>query len=355
MEFFIHPFLTTNDFLNVNLALEDPNFGRNKDVLILGAHCGIDPIDLLDLIHDKDNGLSQTKIMHLLKIGVTSIPYLLHFTRLSDELGYEINEIKLLMQEKVDPETIFFYDQEILYQLPYFGDSFRNRINRYINLNIRPTTVISLVEAGFPIESTPSGFWDFFVPEIAKANLPLLEAVSFLSIDIKATEISSANSHILDEVLSLPSNVVKAPCSIIEFMKAGITAEEVSSFLLIGVNSPILIIEMIKSGITPEDISSFLDIGLSPLLSYMYLEKGITAQVVSSFLNIGVKSGEVKAYITAGITAKQVVPYLQIGPPNWSIPQEYIICCIVNDITPELAWAAIRKFLFVQLDSMNSL
>jgi len=321
MEYFFHPFLDAQLFLNVNLAVEDPNFGPNREILELGAHCGIDPIDLLNLVQDRHNGLNRSNIKHFLELGITSIPYFFHFTRLHDELGYHVNEIKLLMQENICPETIFSYDAKKLFKLLRFDYPYFSRTIQYLALNIRPSTVISLVEAGFPITNEFSLFWDIDVMSYAKKNIPLCEAASFVRLGIKdAFDISL-------------------------YIEAGVTAEQVHSFFQIGEKFSFEILAYIKAGLEAEQVHSFFQTGVKDIHDIVdYIEEGITAEKAISFFQIGVKlKSDILKYIEARITAQQVSPYLSCPyaqKNGISCPQ--VVQFIKSKVRPDKIESSIR-------------
>jgi hypothetical protein len=254
LELFLPPFLQAQSFLNLHSAFDDVNFGVNEEMLYLGANFGLDPHDLLKIIHDKTTGLNQKKIIKLLQNGVTSIDYISNLHRLYD-LGFTIAELRILMQASISAANVLTYDVIQLFNAIGFTSDFA--INGFTNDNIQPTQVSPFIEIGFSVDQHA------YIVGYVKNEISPSVAASFNFIGLM---------HYLP---------------ILDFIKAEISPDEVSSFYNIGIVYHKTIIRFIKAGISSNEVASFHDIGLKNVsLIFKYKNAGLTADKVSSFFQI---------------------------------------------------------------------
>merc|ERR1712034_59359 len=192
-----------------------------------GANFGLDPHDLLKIIHDKTTGLNQKKIIKLLQNGVTSIDYISNLHRLYD-LGFTIAELRILMQASISAANVLTYDVIQLFNAIGFTSDFA--INGFTNDNIQPTQVSPFIEIGLSVDQHA------YIVGYVKNEISPSVAASFNFIGLM---------HYLP---------------ILDFIKAEISSDEVSSFHDIGPKNVSLIFKYKNAGLTADKVSSFFQI-----------------------------------------------------------------------------------------------
>jgi len=322
----IGSFMDASTFQNLHRAgLEDIDFGVNEEMLVLGTEFGLEPYDLLSIVHDKSNTLSRDKVIELLNAGVINIDYISNFDRLCD-LGFSITEMLILLNASIPAQNILVYDVFQLYNALGFTSTFK--IEYFIENNASPENVYPFIQAG--ISSEDHWVW-VEIPNYIKYEIAPIDIIPFLANGVtSAFEISDfiKNSLTADEVLLFISIGVPFyyPEKMSHYKRHDVSIEQISSFIAIGYSptSSDIIVKYIENGISADEVASFKAIGIENILYNFwplsssdiiikFIENGMYADEVASFTAIGIKKLEVIVkYKNAGISATEILRTNQI-------------------------------------------
>merc|ERR1711925_60606 len=193
------------------------------------------------------------------------------------------------------------------------------------NANITTEQISSFLQNGFSL-SNP------LVVRSIHSGISAHELASFTEIGLDTIEaiMTCKNAGVTAEQIStfLENGFSLSNPHIFQYIKSEISVDEVVLFTKIDVNKIEDIIAYKNFGITAEEIISFMKIGLSrsdPLI-VQYSQNGISAQEVTSFTKLGVNTiNDIMVYKNAGINSKQIFAFRKIHFQKTSVVKYFLI------------------------------
>jgi len=272
------PFLEVASFQNLHHAgLRDIDLGVNEDMLLLGTEFGLEPCDLLKIVHDKNNKLTRHKVMELLNAGVTNIDYISNFNRLCD-LGFTITEILILLHGSISVENIFVYDLVQLYNA--LGFTSKRKIQSLMRENVRVEQILPFVQTGLDLR---------YIPDYIKYKISPIQALPFHAIGFKsAVSIKDClRDHVSPEQVSpfmQPGLFSQRRHRddlryIPKYIKYEISPIQALPFHRIGFKFAFGIRNCLKFHISPEQVSPYLRAGINPYILSQFIDSYVTLSV----------------------------------------------------------------------------
>ena len=321
------PFLEVASFQNLHHAgLRDIDLGVNKDMLLLGTGFGLEPCDLLKIVHDKNNKLTRHKVMELLNTGVTNIDYISNFDRLCD-LGFTITEILILLHGSISIQNIFVYDLVQLYNA--LGFTSKCKIQFLMRKNVRVEQILPFIQTGLDLR---------YIPDYIKLEISPIQVLPFHAIGFKsALRIKKClRAHVSPEQVSPFIQTGLDLRYIPDYIRLEISPIQVLPFHAIGFKSALSIKKCLRAHVSPEQVSPFIQnrrfSRTDDIISYIKYE--ISPIQALPFHVIGFKSAfGISNCLDAHISPEQVSPYLRAEINQFTL-SKFIVFYVKNSVDP---------------------